>query len=204
MFSRREPTQPQKVRKNMRTPTINSSIAGSTARHARAVSKGMRRAEGGGGIGKKSGKFYTTFLVCLELWCKCWDKSNNINNNKLKNKTQTNQIFTVTPQCLIDGGCFTCVLGDAGVHSDRHHHQGDELRRRWKKKNKVPPEHSFDVWCCTSSQATETAYSHVYVETCSGSGVVHQKMCLSQLWERLTTQRYELLFKNIVDYIRFN
>lgn len=41
MFSRREPTQPQKVRKNMRTPTINNSIAGSTDRHARAVSKGI-------------------------------------------------------------------------------------------------------------------------------------------------------------------
>lgn len=38
MFSRREPTQPQKVRKNMRTPTISSSIAGSTARQASAVS----------------------------------------------------------------------------------------------------------------------------------------------------------------------
>lgn len=38
MFSRREPTQPQKVMKNMRTPTINSIIAGSTVRHARAAS----------------------------------------------------------------------------------------------------------------------------------------------------------------------
>lgn len=38
-FSRRDPTQPQKVMMNMRTPTINSITAGSTARHASAVSK---------------------------------------------------------------------------------------------------------------------------------------------------------------------
>ena len=38
MFSRREPTQPQKVMMNMRTPTISSIIAGSTDRHARAAS----------------------------------------------------------------------------------------------------------------------------------------------------------------------
>lgn len=39
MFSRREPTQPQKVIMNMRTPIIISIMAGSTDRHARAVSE---------------------------------------------------------------------------------------------------------------------------------------------------------------------
>lgn len=39
MFSRREPTQPQKVMMNMRTPTTISIIAGSTDRQARAASR---------------------------------------------------------------------------------------------------------------------------------------------------------------------
>lgn len=38
MFSRRDPIQPQKVRRNMRTPTTISRMAGSTARQARAAS----------------------------------------------------------------------------------------------------------------------------------------------------------------------
>ena len=38
MFSRREPTQPQKVMRNIRTPTAISSMAGSTDRQAMAVS----------------------------------------------------------------------------------------------------------------------------------------------------------------------
>lgn len=38
MFSRRDPIQPQKVRRNMRTPTTISRIAGSTARQAKAAS----------------------------------------------------------------------------------------------------------------------------------------------------------------------
>lgn len=97
MFSRREPTQPQKVRKNMRTPTISNSIAGSTARHARAVSKWMVR--GGDtsfqiqkeeicweGRNRKHLKceiwyFNNAFPVCLELWCQYWDKSSNSNHN---------------------------------------------------------------------------------------------------------------------------
>lgn len=39
MFSRSEPTQPQKVRMNMRTPTTSSITAGSTDRHRRAASE---------------------------------------------------------------------------------------------------------------------------------------------------------------------
>lgn len=40
MFSLSEPTQPQNVMINMRTPTTSSIMAGSTARHANAVSMG--------------------------------------------------------------------------------------------------------------------------------------------------------------------
>lgn len=40
MFSRREPMQPQKVSRNMRTPTTISRMAGSTARQASAASGG--------------------------------------------------------------------------------------------------------------------------------------------------------------------
>lgn len=45
MFSLREPTQPQKVMKNMSTPTINSRMAGSTARQAMAASGRGRKRE---------------------------------------------------------------------------------------------------------------------------------------------------------------
>lgn len=38
MFSRRDPIQPQKVRRNIRTPTTISRMAGSTARQAKAAS----------------------------------------------------------------------------------------------------------------------------------------------------------------------
>lgn len=40
MFSRRDPMQPQKVSRNMRTPTTMSRMAGSTARQAKAASEG--------------------------------------------------------------------------------------------------------------------------------------------------------------------
>lgn len=43
MFSRREPTQPQKVMMNMRTPTTISMTAGSTDRCARAVSERQKK-----------------------------------------------------------------------------------------------------------------------------------------------------------------
>lgn len=39
MFSRSDPTHPQKVMMNMRIPTTNNIIAGSTDRQARAVSE---------------------------------------------------------------------------------------------------------------------------------------------------------------------
>lgn len=40
MFSRRDPIQPQKVSRNMRTPTTIRRMAGSTARQAKAASGG--------------------------------------------------------------------------------------------------------------------------------------------------------------------
>lgn len=40
MFSRSDPIQPQKVSRNMRTPTTISRMAGSTARQAKAASGG--------------------------------------------------------------------------------------------------------------------------------------------------------------------
>ncbi|KAF3859180.1 hypothetical protein F7725_021579 [Dissostichus mawsoni] len=43
MFSRSEPTQPQKVRMNMRTPTTSSITAGSTDRHRSAASEEEKR-----------------------------------------------------------------------------------------------------------------------------------------------------------------
>lgn len=45
MFSRKEPTQPQKVTMNMKIPTTMSMTAGSTVRHAKAVSAAEQNVE---------------------------------------------------------------------------------------------------------------------------------------------------------------
>lgn len=73
MFSRRDPIQPQKVRRNVRTPTTISRMAGSTARQAKAASGGQANlhlepsAHRGGSPEWMTG--------CIQLFSLYWGKS---------------------------------------------------------------------------------------------------------------------------------
>ena len=131
MYSRREPTQPQKVRMKVKTPTTMSITAGSTDRQARAASEGKKKKTG---CGCERQRFINRLTQIWRLFPR----------HSILPHTVTGSV------CSLCGGSFTCVLHHASVHSDRHHHQGDDLRREQNKKRDF-------LKCTETTDTTERA-----------------------------------------------